>query len=66
VTDDRLTSAEVAALLGIQPGTWRSYVRPSGGRKPLAPPPDGMIDGRTPYWHRSTIETYLEKKAGKG
>ena len=59
--DDRLTSAQAAEVAGLAASSWRVYV--SRGD---APAPDGMIDGRTPYWLRSTIETYLEKKAGKG
>ena len=53
MTTDELTTADVAALLNIQPVTWRAYV--SRGQ---APPADGQFDGRTPYWLRSTIETW--------
>jgi predicted DNA-binding transcriptional regulator AlpA len=53
MTTDRLTTAAVAALLGIAPATWRAYV--SRGQ---APPPDGHIDKRTPYWLASTIEKW--------
>lgn len=50
--DDRLTVSEIAILLGIKPETWRAYV--SRGQRPAA---DGMLDGRTPFWHRSTVES---------
>lgn len=51
--DDQLTVREVAELLGIAPVTFRAYV--SRGRAPKA---DGQFDGRTPYWLRSTIESW--------
>lgn len=53
MTTDKLTATSVAAMLGIQPVTFRAYV--SRGQ---APPPDGRYDKRTPYWLRSTIETW--------
>lgn len=51
--DERLTTAQVADLLGIKPRTWSSYV--ARGQAPAA---DGRIDGRTPYWLAPTIEEY--------
>jgi hypothetical protein len=68
--EDRLTTADVAKLLGIAPVTWRGYV---SHRKPVnnpAPTPDGHIDARTPYWLRSTVEAWqsgrptLSQRAG--
>lgn len=50
---DKLTTSDVAEQLGIAPVTWRAYV--SRGQ---APPPDGHIDKRTPYWLASTIEAW--------
>jgi len=52
--DDRLTVGEAAEVLGIRPGTFR--VRVHRGRVPAA---DGQIDGRTPFWYRSTIEALV-------
>lgn len=48
--DDRLTVTEVAALLEVRPGTWRVWVH-----RGKAPEPDGRLDGRTPFWYRSTV-----------
>lgn len=55
---ERLTSAKVAALLDMKPGTWRMRVH-----RGQAPKPDGHHDRRTPYWFRSTIDTYTQQKA---
>lgn len=63
MTDRRLTTADVAALLGITPATWRRYVSPRDGKR-YAPPPDGMIDGRTPYWCESTIREWRAGRKG--
>jgi predicted DNA-binding transcriptional regulator AlpA len=57
MTDDRLTSAQAAEVAGVKPSSWRVYV--SRGD---APQPDGMIDGRTPFWLRSTIETWQQTR----
>lgn len=57
VTSNRMTTAEVADLLGIAPATWRAYV--SRGQ---APPPDGRHDARTPYWRRDTVEAWKASK----
>jgi predicted DNA-binding transcriptional regulator AlpA len=53
LSTDKLTTANAAALLGVTPATFRSYVA-----KGYAPPPDGHHDQRTPFWLRSTIETW--------
>lgn len=60
MTEDQLTNAECAALAGITPGTWRDYV--ARGR---APGPDGRLGG-TPWWWRSTVETWLGGRPGQG
>lgn len=57
---DRLTNEDAAALAGISPGTWRNYV--ARGR---APQPDGRL-GRTPWWHRATIDTWVAARPGQG
>ena len=53
MSDDKLRIDDVAALLNIKPVTFRAYVS-----RQQAPPADGQFDGRTPYWLRSTIETW--------
>ena len=50
---DRLTVSQVAALYEIQPATFRTYVM-----RGQAPKADGYHDKRTPYWLRSTLETW--------
>ncbi len=57
---DQLTTADAAALVGVDPATWRKYV--SDGR---APQPDGRL-GRTPWWTRSTIDAWLAARPGQG
>jgi predicted DNA-binding transcriptional regulator AlpA len=61
VTDDQLTTANAAALVGVTPATFRSYVA-----KRYAPPPDGHHDQRTPFWLRSTIETWQASRVRAG
>lgn len=63
--EDRLTTADVARLLGIDPATWRGYV---SHRKPVqnpAPPADGKFDARTPWWFRSTIEAWQANRPNR-
>jgi hypothetical protein len=48
-----LTSAQAAAYAGINPNTWRGRVK-----RGTAPPPDGHLDARTPYWHPATIDNW--------
>ncbi|GAA5154854.1 hypothetical protein GCM10023340_39070 [Nocardioides marinquilinus] len=57
--DDRLTTREVAELIGVVPGTWRDYVA-----RGTAPAADGRHDARTPFWLRSTIETWQADRWG--
>lgn len=54
-TDDgeKLTATQAAAVVGVTASTFRSYV--SRGQ---APGEDGKIDGRTPFWYRSTIRAW--------
>ncbi len=49
----RLRTKQVAALLGIKPGTWRSYVS-----RGYAPQPDDHDDDRSPVWFATTIDRY--------
>lgn len=53
MTDEKLIVTEIAALYGIKPGTFRVYVH-----RKQAPASDGMLDGRTPFWFRSTLEAW--------
>lgn len=50
---DRLTVAQVAALAGVKPSTWRAYV--SRGQ---APAPVAHLDARTPLWDRVEVEAW--------
>jgi predicted DNA-binding transcriptional regulator AlpA len=58
--DDRLTTDQAAALTGVTPASFRRYV--SRGD---APRPDGHF-GRTPWWHRITVEQWLASRPGRG
>lgn len=55
--DRLLTGPEVCALLGIEPGTWRTYV--CRGQAPVADDPGvGPANRRTPRWRLSTVREY--------
>lgn len=55
-----MTTADVAAMLGVTPATVRSY-----SARGVMPAPDGHL-GRTPWWERSTIETWATNRPGQG
>lgn len=57
---DLLTTADIAALVGVEAPTIRSYVA-----RGVMPQPDGHL-GRTPYWHRRTIHDWLATRPGQG
>lgn len=57
---DQLTTADVAALLGVTPATVRSYAARGD-----MPPPDGHL-GRTPWWKPRTIEQWRKQRPGQG
>lgn len=59
VRDVPLSTGEVARRLGIAPATWRVRVH-----REQAPKPDGMFDGRTPYWWQTTIDAYMASTNG--
>lgn len=59
--DDKLTVAQVAARLDIQPGTWRGMVSRGG-----APQADGHHDQRTPWWYASTIREWSAQRHREG
>jgi hypothetical protein len=50
-----LTAAQVAAVVGVLPSTWRSYVA-----RGWAPPPDGHL-GATPWWAPATVQRWREQ-----
>lgn len=56
----QLTTAEVAAMLRVEPETIHSY-RSRG----LFPEPDGTL-GRTPWWRQETIEAWQAGRPGQG
>lgn len=49
-----LSTAEVARLLGIQPATWRNYVR--RGYAPTADVPSASL----PLWRLETVREYRQ------
>lgn len=55
-----LTTADVAAALGIKPASVRRYA--SAG---ILPPPDGRL-GRTPWWRQETIAQWRRQRPGQG
>lgn len=59
IRDMPLSTQQVAARLGISPGSWRARVH-----REQAPPPDGHFDQRTPYWWHTTIDEYVGRTNG--
>jgi hypothetical protein len=57
---DQLDTEAVAKLAGVLPGTIRRE-RLRGA----VPEPDGYL-GRTPWWHRHTIEKWLATRPQRG
>lgn len=57
---DQLTTADVASVLGVTSATVRSY-----SARGVMPKPDGHL-GRTPWWHRSTVEKWKAARPGQG
>lgn len=58
---DLLTVAEVASLLGMQPGTWRALV--ARGQAPKADDPGvGPINRRMPRWRLSSVREYAQAR----
>lgn len=58
---ERLFTVEIAAVLGIKPGTWGKYVE-----KGFAPSCDGHV-GRRPWWWDTTFAAYLaDPRRGQG
>lgn len=65
-TDRLLTSADVAALLGIARSTWSAYV--SRGQAPPADDPelDRPEGSRLPRWKLSTVQDWRRARKGQG
>ena len=64
--DRLLTGPEVAALLGIEPVSWRSLVRQ--GFAPVADDPGGVgpVNTRRPRWRLSTVREFRQNRKGRG
>lgn len=63
--DDKLTGPQCAALLGIDPSTWRRYTNPNSDRdgRTFGPPPDGVSEPcGCKWWYRGTV---LDWNAGR-
>ncbi|MDT0377741.1 MerR family transcriptional regulator [Streptomyces sp. DSM 42041] len=59
MTDRRLWSyKEIAAHIGVQPDTVRSY-RKHG----LLPPPD-LVEGGRPFWCADTVREWVARRPG--
>ena len=57
---DQLTISDVASLVGVSVASVRKYLV-----RGTIPDPDGRL-GATPWWHRSTIETWCRERRGRG
>ena len=57
---DMLTIAQVAELVGVERRTIDQY-----RQRGTIPPPDGTL-GRTPWWHRATIEEWMRTRPPRG
>lgn len=64
--DEWLYASDVARLLNINAGTWRTYV--SRGQAPQADDPDldRPAGRRSPRWKRTTIDAWRERRPGQG
>jgi len=60
VTDEQLTTAQVADRVGISTSTWSSYVT-----RGQAPPADGRYDKRTPWWYAATVDAWNSTRPGR-
>ena len=60
--DRRLTTAAAAKLAGVKPSTWRAWQSHGRPRPEPAPPPDGWIELRTPWWWTSTVQSWLDRR----
>lgn len=60
--DRLLTSAKVAACLGIRPDTWRSYVTRGRAPAPDVPDLETPVNRRRPLWKVSTVRRYVQNK----
>ena len=56
VTDDRLTTRDVARLLGVGESTVRAYLA-----RGQMPPADGHLEG-PPFWRPETIERWRKMR----
>lgn len=56
-TEPRLTVPQIAAMVGIQPSTFRAYVA-----RGKAPKPDGRYGRQSPYWFPSTIAGWMDER----
>jgi hypothetical protein len=60
---DRLLSGpKVAAFLGIEPATWRTYVMRGQAPAPDDPDLETPVNRRRPMWKVSTVRTYVQNK----
>lgn len=66
VPDRLLTGPEVARLLGIDPSTWRQYVRRGYAPKPDDPDADRPVNRRMPRWRVDTVARYRAERKGQG
>lgn len=59
---EKLGNIQAAALLDVNPSTWRAYVA-----RGQAPAPDGHeeISG-APWWWRRTVEAFKRSRPGRG
>ncbi len=65
-SDDLLTGPQVAARLGITPGTWRGYVARGQAPPPDDPDTDRPASRRQPRWRTETIEAYAGRTKRPG
>lgn len=56
----QLTSQDMAGAAGITVESFYEF-----RRRGQVPVPDGRV-GRTPYWHRRTLEKWLRSRRGVG
>lgn len=60
MTEDQLTTKEVAEILDLSENTIRIY-----RKRGRFPNPDGVL-GKTPWWRRATIDKWTAERPGMG
>lgn len=62
--EDVIGNVAAAAAVGVQPSTWRAYVKRGQGLQPYRREIDG--GHALPVWRRSALDEWLRTRPGRG